>query len=69
MRRQALTILSRARKRSTDSENQPIALLRPGSEQHHFHVADAPASRDQTTVPAPESFREITDPVPMFASR
>jgi hypothetical protein len=30
MRHPALTILSRARKRSIDSENQPVALMRPG---------------------------------------
>ena len=66
MRRHALTILSRARKRSTDSENQPVALLPPGPRQIPFpslvrRLEDAVTPRDL--------FREDPDSITVLTPR
>jgi hypothetical protein len=66
MRRHALTILSRARKRSTDSENQPVALLPPGPRQIPF---PSPARRLEDTVTPKDVFREDPDLITVLAPR
>ncbi len=68
MRRHALTILSRARKRSTDSENQPVALLPPGPQQIPFPVP-APNRRHEDAVTPRNAFREAYDPITVLAPR
>ena len=69
MRRHALTILSRARKRSTDSENQPVALLRPGPQQIPFPAPGRPSGWHDDAVTPRDIFREAPDPVPVLAPR
>lgn len=66
MRRHALTILSRARKRSTDSENQPVALLPPGPRQIPFPT---PSRRHDDAVTPRDVFREAPDPITVLAPR
>lgn len=69
MRRHALTILSRARKRSIDSENQPVALLRPGPRPIPFPSPGRPSERTESALAPRDIFREAPDPVPVLASR
>ncbi len=69
MRRHALTILSRARKRSTDSENQPVALMRPGPRPITFPSPDHPKGWYGDALTPRDTFREAPDPVPVLAPR
>jgi hypothetical protein len=62
MRHPALTILSRARKRSIDSENQPVALMRPGLVAGPHFVSSTGQTGGAVLAEEPEGLLEDLQP-------
>lgn len=62
MRRHAQTILSRARKRSSDSENQPVALMRTGLSPTTHFVSSTGQTGGAVLAEEPDGFLEDLQP-------